>query len=188
MLFKSDQPKIPTDWSRDGRYVAFQSRDAKTDFDLWALPMFGDRKPIPVVLTPATETNLTFSPDGRFVAYRSNESGTFQIYVQPFPQATGKWQVSNAGGLDPSWSADGKELIYRSPDQRLMSVEYRAAPEFQASIPRALFLARIQTANTVRNRYAFAPDSKRFLIVAPPGRDSMVPTTVVLNWPAELGR
>jgi Tol biopolymer transport system component len=188
LLLKSDQSKTPIDWSRDGRYIAYMTRDAKTDLDLWALPTFGDRKPIPVVVSPATEMGLVFSPDGRFVAYRSNESGANQIYVQPFPQATGKWQVSNAGGLDPSWRADGKELIYRAPDQRLMSVEIRPGQDFQVSVPRPLFVARVQVTGNARNRYATAADGQRFLLVAPPGRDTLVPTTVVLNWSAELGR
>ena len=139
-------------------------------------------------MSPATETNLIFSPDGRYVAYRSTESGPNQIYVQTFPRATGKWQISNAGGNDPSWRADGKELIYRSPDQRLMSVEIRAGEDFHVSVPRPLFVARIQVTGSARNRYAAAADGQRFLLVAPPGRDTLVPTTVVLNWSAELGR
>lgn len=188
LLLKSDQMKLSTDWSPDGRYIAYTTRDPKTDLDLWVLPTFGDRKPIPVVATPALETNLIFSPDGRFVAYRSSESGNNEIYVQPFPRATGKWQVSNGGGNDPSWRADGKELIYRAPDQRLMSVEIRAGDDFQASVPRPLFVARVQVAGTVRNRYIATADAQRFLLVATPGRDTMVPTTVVLNWSAELGR
>jgi Tol biopolymer transport system component len=188
LLLKSDQLKVPTDWSRDGRYVAYQTRDPKSDFDIWVLPTFGDRKPIPVVVSPATEVFPIFSPDGRFVAYRSNESGNNEIYVQPFPRATGKWQVSNAGGNDPSWRADGKELIYRAPDQRLMSVEIREDPDFQASVPRPLFVAPVNVAGIVRNRYTIAADAQRFLLVASPGRDAMVPTTVVLNWSAELGR
>jgi eukaryotic-like serine/threonine-protein kinase len=188
VLVKSDQPKSPTDWSRDGRYIAYMTTDPKTGPDLWALPTSADRTPIPVVVSPAAETNLIFSPDGRFVAYRSNESGNNEIYVQPFPRATGKWQISNAGGNDPSWRADGKEIFYRAPDQRLMAVEVRATDDFQASVPRPLFVARVQVAGTVRNRYVATADAQRFLIVSPPGRDSLVPTTVVLNWNADLGR
>ncbi len=187
-LLKSDRPKQPTDWSRDGRYIAYQVQTSSTDTDLFVLPTFGDRKPVPVVVSPAFETNLIFSPDGRFVAYRSDESGANQIYVQTFPLPAGKWQISNQGGTDPSWRADGKELIYRAPDQRLMSVEIRASDGFQASIPRPLFLTRIQTAGGARNRYATAADGQRFLLVAPPSREAMIPTTVVLNWSAELGR
>jgi eukaryotic-like serine/threonine-protein kinase len=187
-ILKSDELKVPLDWSRDGRYIAYATRDPKTQFDLWALPTFGDRKPIPVVVSPANETNLVFSPDGRFVAYRSDESGANEIYVQPFPHATGKWQVSNSGGNDPSWRADGKELIYRAPDQRMLSVEVKAGDTFQAAVPRPLFVARVQLAGTVRNRYVPTADAQRFLLVATPGRDAMVPTTIVLNWSADLGR
>jgi Tol biopolymer transport system component len=187
VLLKTDQLKVATDWSRDGRYIAYMTIDPKTGQDLWVLPTFGDRKPIPVVVSAAGESSLIFSPDGRFVAYRSNESGTNEIYVQPFPRATGKWQVSNAGGNDPSWRGDGKELIYRAPDQRLMSVEIRAGDDFQASVPRPLFVAPVNVAGIVRNRYVASGDAQRFLLVASPGRDSMVPTTIVLNWNAELG-
>ena len=129
----------------------------------------------------------SFSPDGRFVAYQSNESGRAEIYVQTFPNASGKWQVSTAGGVDPSWRSDGKEIFYRAPDQKLMAVDVQAGETFQAGIPRSLFLARIPPGAS-RNRYVASADGQRFLFVAPLGRESMTPTTVVLNWFAELGK
>ena len=94
-----------------------------------------------------------FSPDGRFVAYVSNESGRDEIYVQTFPDAGGRWQVSNGGGSDPSWRGDGKELYYRSPDQKLMAVEIRGGSDFQAGVPQGLFVppsAARQSAQQVR--------------------------------------
>ena len=100
---------------RDGRYIAYASQNPKTSWDIWALPTFGDRKPFPIVVAPFSRVQPMFSPDGRFVAYVSNESGRAEIYVQTFPDGGGKWQVSNAGGIDPSWRGDGKELYYRSP-------------------------------------------------------------------------
>src|SRR5262249_35752586 len=124
--------KWPQDWSKDGRFLLYSESDPKTGRDLWALPMSGanasatgrsnqeksgnDRKSILVVKTPFEELNGQFSPDGRWVAYETNESGRFEIVVQPFPVPTGKWQVSTAGGMQPRWRADGKELYFIAPD------------------------------------------------------------------------
>jgi Tol biopolymer transport system component/predicted Ser/Thr protein kinase len=187
-LLKNDESKFACDWSRDGRYIAFSSRGKKTGWDSWALPTFGDRKPFPIVAGPFMEYMPVFSPDTRFVAYQSNESGRFEIYVQSFPVASGKWQVSSSGGNDPSWRADGKELYYRSADQKLMAVDIQVGERFQAGIPRPLFTARVQPGPARNKYYVASADGKRFLLVAPLGRESLIPTTVVLNWHAELGR
>jgi Tol biopolymer transport system component/tRNA A-37 threonylcarbamoyl transferase component Bud32 len=187
IVFKSDELKFASDWSRDGRYIAFSRQDAKTSWDCWALPTFGDRKPFPIVAGKFAELNPAFSPDTRFVAYSSNESGSSEIYVQSFPVASGKWQISNSGGNDPLWRADGKELFYRSADQKLMAVEIQAGETFKAGIPQPLFAARVRS-GTARNKYLASADGKRFLLVAPLGREALIPTTVVLNWSAELGR
>jgi Tol biopolymer transport system component len=187
VLLHSDDPKSAASWTKDGRYIAYASLNPKTQWDLWALPTFGDRKPIPIAVSPFVETSPMFSPDGRFVAYVSTESGREEIYVQTFPEAGGKWQVSNSGGADPSWRTDGKELYYRSPDQKLMAVEVRGGADFQAGVPQPLFPVRVRP-GTSRNKYAPFPDGQRFLFAAPLGRESMAPTTVVLNWPASLGK
>src|SRR4029077_7295676 len=104
-----------------------------------------------------------------------------------FPGDGGKWQVSSAGGTDPSWRADGKELFYRASAQKWRAVDIAAGSSFQAGIPKALFPARIQPGNA-RNKYVATADGQRFLLVAPLGREALVPTTVVLHWNAELGR
>jgi eukaryotic-like serine/threonine-protein kinase len=187
ILWKSDEPKVPSDWSRDGRYVAFASQNQKTGWNLWALPTFGDRKPIPIVVGAFAELHAKFSPDGRFVAYQSNESGRGEIYVQSFPVASGKWQVSTSGGSDSAWSADGKKLFYRAADQKLMAVDVEAGETFKAGIPQALFAARVQP-GIARNKYVVSGNGERFLFVAPLGREALTPTNVVLNWTAELGR
>jgi eukaryotic-like serine/threonine-protein kinase len=186
-LLKDDANKFATDWSRDGRYIAFGSQGKKTGWDSWALPTFGDRKPFPIVAGPFSELMPVFSPDTRWVAYQSNESGRSEIYVQSFPGAGGKWQVSSSGGQDPSWRADGKELYYRSADQKLMAVDIQAGESFKAGIARPLFTARVQPGIS-RNKYVASADGQRFLLVAPLGREAMSPTTVVLNWFAELAR
>jgi eukaryotic-like serine/threonine-protein kinase len=187
LLKSGDEQKFPTDWSRDGRYIAFCSQNQKTGWNSWALPTFGDRKPMPIVEGAFAELMPKFSPDGRFVAYQSSESGRPEIYVRSFPVASGKWQVSSSGGSDPAWSADGKKIFYRAADQKLMAVDVEAADTFKAGIPQALFPARVQ-AGVARNKYVVAPDGRRFLFVAPLGREALTPTTVVLNWSADLGR
>jgi Tol biopolymer transport system component/predicted Ser/Thr protein kinase len=187
LLLKSDSGLIvASDWSRDGRYIAYERR-GKESWDLFALPTSGDRKPLTVAAKPFNEFGPLFSPDGRFVAYESNESGRPEIYVQTFPEPTGRWQISTAGGQDPSWSRDGKQIFYRSEDQKLMAVDVRAGEDFQAGIPRALFATRVPSGAN-RNRYVASADGKRFLFVAAPGREAISPTTVVLNWPAALGK
>ena len=140
LLLHSDELKSPSSWTKDGKYLAYASRSPKTQWDVWALPMFGDKKPIPIAVSPFTEQNPMFSPDGKYVAYVSNESGREEIYVQTFPEPSGKWQVSSGGGTDPSWRGDGREIYYRSPDQKLMAVEIRdRTPTFRPACPRRSF-------------------------------------------------
>ena len=133
-LLRTDQSLAPTSWSADGRFLLYLAIDPETNADLWVLPMSGqaeDRKPFVFLKTPFREAYGTFSPDGRWVAYHSNESGRPEIYVRPFipPGATGtaptaaggQWQVSAAGGIHPLWRSDGKELYYIKPDGAMMA-------------------------------------------------------------------
>jgi eukaryotic-like serine/threonine-protein kinase len=189
-LLQDDVLKFATDWSRDGRYIAYTrlGGNSNGNQDLWALPMFGDHKPIVIAAGNFTEGSGVFSPDGRFIAYRSDESGRSEIYVQSFPKATGKWQISTTGGSDPTWRSDGKELFYRGADQRFMAVDVQLGDTVKAGVPKALFPGRVNVVGNVRNRYTSAADGQRFVFVAPLGRDAIAPTTVVLNWDAELKR
>ena len=134
-----------------------------------------------------------FSPDGRFVAYTSNESGKYEVYVQPFPEATGgKWMVSKGGGSQPRWRRDGKELFYVSADSQLMAVEVSLNPAFQHGNPKALFHAPILGGGGISvnvTRYDVTADGKKFLINAEPNEVTpaqATPITVVLNWTAGL--
>ncbi len=187
LLLHTDDAKSAGGWTKDGKYIVYGSRTPKGQWDLWALPTFGDKKPIAIATSPFSETTPVLSPDGRYVAYVSNESGREEIYVQTFPEPGGKWQVSNGGGSDPSWRGDGKELYYRSPDQKLMAVEIHLGADVQAGVPQALFPIRIRP-GAPRNKYAPSLDGQRFLVAAPLGRDAMSPTTIVMNWPAGMGK
>src|SRR5207248_11172645 len=115
-------------WSSDGRFLLYAVQDATTQADIWALPLVGERTPFPVVQTQFDEIQGQFSPDGQWIAYASNESGRYEIYIRSFAAAGTKRQVSTGGGLQPRWRRDGKELFYVAPDHRMMAVAIDAAP------------------------------------------------------------
>jgi Tol biopolymer transport system component len=188
-LLKSDQTKYAHDWSRNGEFIVYSVVDPKTNLDLWVLPTSGDRKPVPFLQTEFDETQAQFSPDGRWLAYVSNESGRYRVYVQPFPASGGKWQVSSDEGAQPRWRPDGKELFYISPDNKLMSVEVKTAPKFESAVAKVLFQTRIFGSyfSSVWHRYAVAPDGRRFLIITPV-EEASEPITVVMNWRDGLKR
>jgi Tol biopolymer transport system component len=187
VLLRTKTPKTSSDWSADGRFIAYEEVGTKESSDLWVLPLFGDRKPIPFLRTEFNESQGRFSPDGRWMAYVSDESGRKEIYVQTFPPSGAKWQISTDGGNFPNWRGDGKELFYMAPDQKLMSVEVRADSTLLAGKPRALFEARYF--NIPIPPYTVSSDGRRFLIVTPVEEESNAsPLTVVLSWTAELKR
>jgi Tol biopolymer transport system component len=188
VVLKSGTPKRPTDWSRDGRFILYENDDPKSRIDLWVLPLFGDRKPELFLRTPFIEQHGRFSPDGKWIAYVSDESGTLEVYVQSFPPSGGKWQVSTKGGITPRWRRDGKELFYLSPDRRIMSVDVRASgTTFELSTATVLFEAPVDSATTATaNRYDVSADGQRFLVNAPVENAGPAPITVVVNWTAGL--
>src|SRR4029453_15396759 len=122
-LFNSAQPIAPLDWSEDGKFILYTEVSPKTDNDIWILPLFGDQKATPYLQNKFSEAQARFSPDGRWVAYTSNESGSFEVYVQSFPPSGGKWQISTNGGSQPQWRHDGKELFFLGLDRKLTAVE-----------------------------------------------------------------
>ena len=187
LLLKEDALTIPRSISPDGQFLAFNRRSPKAGFDILILPLTGGAEPTVFRATPFNEGNPEFSPDGRFIAYVSNESGRNEVYVQSFPGPGRTWQISTAGGTDPHWRQDGKELYYRGLDQKLMSVEIHGADALEAGIPQALFQGRF-AAGPASTKYFPDRTGQKFLFVAPLGREFLTPTTVVLNWFAALER
>ena len=178
----------PGSFSPDGQFVAFFRTDPKTQRDIWILSM-KDKKRSPFLVTPATEGAPRFSPDGRFIAYVSDESGRAEIYVQPFPGPGGKWQISADGGIEPVWNPNGRELFYRAGN-RMMAVAVTTQPTFSPGRPAMLFagdyLASPFPATGVT--YDVSGDGQRFLMVKETPQVSQIRINVVANWFEELKR
>ncbi len=188
-VWRDSTSKVVTDWSRDGRTLIVDRIGRGTSWDLWALPMTGDGKPVPVLATPGAEVQAVLSPDGHWLAYTvfDLQTGTNGVYVQAFPGPGGKWQVSNAGGSEPQWRGDGKELFYLSPDRLMMAVPVDLTSGFRPGTPHALFRADVSANRITRNRYRASRDGQRFLLVSTQ-MTQLPPITVVLNWTAEVER
>ena len=188
LLLHSDETNSTMDWSRDGQFLLYSQRRKDRNFDLWYLPLTGDRKPAQYIASPFAKTQAKFSPDGHWVVYTSNESGTREVYVQPFPMAAGgKWPVSSGGGGQPRWSRDGKELFYFTPSETLMAVDVNTSGgTVQLGIPKALFHAQVLggTGGGALNawRWDVTPDGQRFLIDTTLDDSGSSPVTVLLNW------
>lgn len=158
LLYESSGPYPinPHDWSADGRFIVYLRVEEKANFDLWVLPLFGDRQPFPFLQEEYDENQGQLSPDGRWMAYVSNESGRDEVYVQSFPTPGGKRRVSTGGGVQPRWRADGEELFYLASDQNLMAVPVRGETTLEMGAPAALFEARIDLSGTQM------PDARAF--------------------------
>jgi Tol biopolymer transport system component len=187
LLLKTGEVLIAQEWSRDGRWLTVNRLDPKTAWDIWALPMDGPDKgkPVPIVQGQFVELRPSFSPDGKWIAYQSNESGRPEIYARPFPGPGGKWQVSSAGGSEPVWSGDGHEILYVSAAGKLVSVPVSAGASFTAGQPKELFDVRLQPLQ-LRNRWLANREADKFLFLEPEGAARALPMTVVLNWPEAL--
>jgi serine/threonine protein kinase len=189
VVLKTSFPKTASGWSSDGRLLFYNSIHPETGGDIWALPLVGESEPFPVVRTPADEHYGTPSPDGRWLAYISNETGAYEVYVEAFPATGFRRQISTLGGFEPQWRHDGKELFYRAPNQTLMAVGITSKPTaLEFSPPKALFPTRIQwmEIQAVAHHYAAAPDGQRFLMIRATEEARLSPITVVLNWTAAL--
>ncbi len=180
-LFQSPNSKQPTDWSRDGRYLAFSENDPKSKSDLWTLDM-DKRKATLFLKTEFNEQQGQFSPDGRWMAYVSDESKEFQVYVRSFPQSGGRWQVSLKGGVQPRWRRDGKEMFFIGPGNKVMSVPVKLGATFEPGTPKELFATHMIPGGLFGFLYAVTGDGQRFLINSTVGDVKQEPITVVVNW------
>ena len=185
LLYADDRDKRPDSWSPDGQYLLFASTDPKTKSDLWILPMLGEPKPFPFARTEFSEIQGAFSPDGRWIAYVSDESGSAEIYVAAFPGPGAKRLISTRqagsgqGGV-PVWRRDGKEIFYIAPDRNLMAAAITVkGTTLEAGLPRVLFGPILAVGG--RN-YTVSADGKRFFTYTRPGLRTITPITLIQNW------
>ena len=186
LILKSSLDKAPLDWSQDGKFLLYEVDDPVTKADLWVLPLTGDRKPFPYLQSNFTESDARFSPDGQWVAYASDESGKFEVYIQHFPHSGGKWQVSVNGGAAPEWRKDGKEVYYLASDRKLMAADVRVVGSaVEVGIPSPLFEANVDI-YTAPNRYDVSADGRSFLVNTSGFEYNTRPIDVVMHWPTLL--
>jgi Tol biopolymer transport system component len=169
-LLESSSNESIEAWSRDGRYIAYLFGGADNAQDIYAMPLFGDKKPFRVVWGNFQKNEPQFSYDGKWLAYTSNESGTFQVYVISFPALDERLQITREGGGQPRWRQDGRELYYRGLDNRVMAVDITPGPKIDSETPRILFspFRGNDTVNPTRHALAASPDGQRFLLRIPP--------------------
>jgi Tol biopolymer transport system component len=198
LVLPSDRPDREawaTDWSRDGRFLLFSRGGMinSTDADIWVLPMTAEKKPVPFLHTKGSAYDAQFSPDGRWVAYTSTESGRPEVYVVSFDGAkvlsgaggapAGKWLISSDGGWVPRWRRDGKELFYLGLDNSITAVEVEGkGNSFNVGRSQVLFVAPV---NPFSETYDVSPDGQRFVMSASPGEEEL-PLVLMQNWTARL--
>ncbi|HMD14875.1 MAG TPA: hypothetical protein VKI62_09635, partial [Bacteroidota bacterium] len=196
ILLESPEPKFPLDWSSDGKYLLYDATDPKTKDDLWILPLTGDKKPIPFLRSDFNEDLGQFSPDMRWIAYRSNESGNWELYVRPFLGPDGtvaidqsrKWQISTNGISTVSgnrwWSHDGLNLYYLSADNKMMMVDVKSTEStLEVGTVRPLFEMKTTGAVSLLD---FTADAQRFLMALSVGNQGSLPLTLITSWDKEL--
>jgi Tol biopolymer transport system component/predicted Ser/Thr protein kinase len=188
LLLETPFTPLPFNWSADGRFLSFSTVDSERSYDMWILPMSGERHALSFRATPAYEGAGVVSPNGRWIAYHSNANGAFQIYVESVPSQGTEWQITTSGGSRPRWRRDGRELYYVSPGNEVMAVEIdttRDSVDF--GVPRGLFQVPFREAPIQRNVFDVTADGQRFLVNASAGaRAGSI--TWVLNWHEELKR
>jgi Tol biopolymer transport system component len=188
LLLESDQNKGVYGFSPDGRFLLFRNTDPKSGMDLWLLPISGDKKPFVFLKTPFEERDGQFSPDGKWIAYQSNESGRFEIYARPFSGQGGKFQISTNGGAQPRWNKNGREIFYISLDSKMMAAPVKLEPDGQSletGTPAALFPIHIvggPLPGVAKQQYAVSADGQRFLVILAGDEGTTPPITLIYNW------
>jgi len=188
-LTTSEVEQFPNEFSADGQLLAFTEINSRatTGFDVWVLRL-ADRKAQPFLRTPAEEGGPRFSPDGRWLAYASDETGRREVYVQPYPGPGGKWLISTEGGGQPLWNRNGRELFYRNGD-KMMAVDITTQPTFSVGKPKVLFEGRYGPAGNTVPQYDVAADGQRFLMNKPVEQETSAPQiSVVVNWIEDMKR
>jgi eukaryotic-like serine/threonine-protein kinase len=183
-IVHDDIDKFPNDWSRDGKYILYTRHT-----DLWFVNLLDLKKSL-FLKAPSLLRNGQFSPDGKWVAYASNETGKWEIYVTSFPEPRGKWQVSVGGGEQPRWQSDGRELFYLSSDSKMMAVPVTTGANFEARTPVALFQATPRQPIPIFDLFVYdvSRDGQRFLINTQVKQPESAPMSIVLNWTAKLNK
>ena len=174
-MYHSPQIKNISDWSRDGKYLLYTNVDEKTHYDMWVLPVGGDHQPKVFLKTGVNEGEGQFSPDTKWIAYTSDESGQWEIYVRAFPDTGDKWRISTNGGSNAFWRRDGKEIYYVGPDSKMMAVRLdvkpgKGAASIDVAQPESLFQTPFPRLGVAR-RYDVTADGQRFLLITPLVRD-----------------
>ncbi len=186
-LTTSENQQNPISWSPDGQALGYMELDPATSWDVWVLRL-SDRKAQPFLRTASYETVPQFSPDGRWLAYVSDESGRYEVYVQPYPGPGGKWQISTDGGTEPVWNPNGRELFYRI-GPKMMAVDITTQPGFSAGKSRMLFEGPYPSLVATVPSYDVSPDGQRFLMLkASEQSQAITQINVVQNWSEELKR
>jgi serine/threonine-protein kinase len=178
-LTESKSAQAPGSWRPEGKVLAFTQSNSGTNLDIMTLPIEGDEKagwkpgePKPFVNSPSAEVEPAFSPDGRWLAYEGSESGSYEVYVRPFPGPGGKWQISTGGGVLPKWSRNGRELFYRTLDSKIMVVSYTAAGDsFHADKPQLWSPGQFTELGLFSYNFDLYPDGKRFAVLKAPGTE-----------------
>jgi Tol biopolymer transport system component len=182
-ILSAPRMQMPESWSRDGRYLTYQTMGQGTRFDVWAWDLTGERRSFPLLASEANEGHSQISPDGRFIAYTSDESGRFEVYVKPFPSGPEKWPVSSYGGVEPRWRADGGELYYIAADRTLTAVSVTTTPGFQRGQATPLFNSQAEYLwQDTRNHYDVTPDGRHFVIMSPAADQRVAAFTLIMNW------
>jgi Tol biopolymer transport system component len=187
-LLESRTNALPSDWTADGKiiYTLAQATGGSPDIDV--LPTTGDRKSFAYLATPGLDADAVLSPNGKWMAYQSNESGQLEIFVQSFPAGGGKFQISQTGGFKAMWRRDGEELFFLSLDSNLMSATVEPSDTFVRTTPKAPFPVRTFGVLGIGRQYAAARDGQRILVNVLEQESSKLPITVIVNWLASLQR
>lgn len=187
LFFQKPEDIVPNDWSSDSLHIIYTYRTG-INRNLWFLPVTGERNPFPLSASKYTELHGQFSPDHRWIAYATNETGRYEIFVRNFPLAGGKWQISTDGGVMPRWTKDGTELVYLAPNGMIMSVKVDGSADiFASEVPKALFQTYIKFLTDPKHAYDLTNDGNTFLINHVENEKNMA-LTLIVNWPTELNQ